>query len=157
MGRRRRAQWLNRADRPFPKQRAQPRIEVENADRQAVPIEIESGAAMLTAPLVVEGVRTPQGTKSMVLTLAASNTVAALDPATGKTIWQRTFENTVQPASAATWVCTNTSTATPVIDKSKGLVYLLSADGRLHGLSLGTGEEELQQIDFVPPFSRTGA
>ena len=122
-------------------------------DKQ-VPIEIESGAAMLTAPLVVEGVRTSQGTKSMVLTLAASNTVAALDPATGKIIWQRTFENTVQPANAATWVCTNTSTATPVIDKSKGLVYLISADGRLHGLSLGTGEEELQPVDFVPPFSR---
>src|SRR5207344_2278798 len=54
----------------------------------------------------------------------------------------------------ATWVCTNTSTATPVIDKSKGLVYLISSDGRLHGLSLGTGEEELQPVDFVPPFSR---
>ena len=100
-------------------------------DKQ-IPIEIESGAAMLTAPLVVEGVRTPQGAKSLVLTLSASNTVAALDPATGKMIWQRTFENTVQPANAATWVCTNTSTATPVIDKSKGLVYLISADGRLH-------------------------
>src|SRR5439155_2888928 len=58
------------------------------------------------------------------------------------------------PASAATWVCTNTSTATPVIDKGKGLVYLISSDGRLHGLSLGTGEEELQPVEFVPPFSR---
>src|SRR2546423_7882131 len=43
---------------------------------KAPPIEIMSGASMLTAPLVVEGVRTPQGTRSMVVTLAATNTVA---------------------------------------------------------------------------------
>ena len=39
-------------------------------DKQ-VPIDIESGASMLTGPLVAQGVRTPQGTKTLVYTLAA--------------------------------------------------------------------------------------
>jgi outer membrane protein assembly factor BamB len=121
---------------------------------KAVPIEIESGASMLTAPLVVEGVRTPQGSKALVLTLAASNTVTALDPATGKIQWQRALPNAVSPSSTANWICTNTSTATPVIDKAKGILYLLGADGRLHSLALGTGQDELPPVEFVAPYSR---
>jgi outer membrane protein assembly factor BamB len=119
-----------------------------------VPVDIESGASMLTAPLVVEGVRTPQGSKTLVLTLAASNTIAAMDVDHGKIVWQRKLENAVAPASAANWVCTNTSTATPVVDKSKGIVYVIGADGRLHGLTLNSGEEELAPVEFVPPYSR---
>jgi hypothetical protein len=121
---------------------------------RAVPIEIESGASMLTAPLVVEGVRTPQGSKALVLTLAASNTVAALDPSTGRIQWQRTLDKAVPPANPANWICTNTSTATPVIDKAKGILYVLSADGRLHSLALGTGQDELPPVEFVAPYSR---
>ncbi|MCM3881023.1 MAG: PQQ-binding-like beta-propeller repeat protein [Vicinamibacterales bacterium] len=121
---------------------------------QAVPIEIESGASMLTAPLVVEGVRTPQGSKALVLTLAASNTVTALDPASGKIQWQRTLDKAVPPVGTANWICTNTSTATPVVDKAKGILYLLGADGRLHSLALGTGQDELPPVEFVAPYSR---
>src|SRR5688500_465457 len=64
-----------------------------------VSIEIESGNSMLTAPLVVQGVRTPQGQKTVVYTLSASNTLAALDAATGAPIWRRTFDHTVDPKS----------------------------------------------------------
>src|SRR5688572_24481389 len=73
-----------------------------------VSIEIESGNSMLTAPLVAQGVRTPQGPKTVVYTLSQSNTLAALDAATGATIWRRTFDNTVEPKSTANWICTNT-------------------------------------------------
>jgi outer membrane protein assembly factor BamB len=120
----------------------------------SVPVDIESGASMLTAPLVVEGVRTSQGSKTLVLTLAVSNTIAVMDVDRGKIVWQRKLENAVAPASAATWICTNTSTATPVVDKSKGIVYVIAADGRLHGLTLSTGDEELAPVEFVPPYSR---
>ena len=83
-------------------------------DKQ-VSIEIESGASMLTGPLVAQGVPTRQGTKTLVYTLSAANTLAALDAGTGAIVWQRTIENTVEPANPANWICTNTSTATPVI------------------------------------------
>src|SRR6059036_2322197 len=55
-------------------------------DKQ-VPIEIESGASMLTGPLVAQGVRTRQGTKTLVYTLSSSNTLAALDAGTGAIVW----------------------------------------------------------------------
>jgi outer membrane protein assembly factor BamB len=120
-----------------------------------VSIEIESGNSMLTAPLVVQGVRTPQGAKTVVYTLAASNTLAALDAATGASIWRRTFDNTVDPATKPNWICTNVSTATPVIDKAKGIIYMLAADGRLHGVDLANGEAKLiPPPQFVTPYSR---
>jgi outer membrane protein assembly factor BamB len=120
-----------------------------------VSIEIESGNAMLTTPLVAQGVRTPQGTRTVVYTLSASNTLAALDANTGARLWQRNFDNTVEPRSAPNWICTNTSTATPVIDKAKGTLYMLAADGRLHGVDLASGEAKLvPPPEFVTPFSR---
>jgi outer membrane protein assembly factor BamB len=120
-----------------------------------VSIEIESGNSMLTTPLVAQGVRTPQGVKTVVYTLSASNTLAALDAATGAILWHRTFDNTVEPRNAANWICTNTSTATPVIDKAKGTLYMIAADGRLHGVDLGTSQPKLiPPPEFVTPFSR---
>ena len=121
-------------------------------DKQ-VPIEIESGASMLTAPLLAQGIRTRQGTKTIVYTLAASNTLAAIDAVTGAIIWQRTVENTIEPGNPANWLCTNTSTATPVIDKASGTIYMIAADGRLYGMDLTSGERKLS-AEFVPPYSR---
>jgi outer membrane protein assembly factor BamB len=120
-----------------------------------VSIEIESGNSMLTAPLVAQGVRTPQGPKTVVYTLSASNTLVALDAVTGAAIWRRTIDTTVEPRSTANWICTNVSTATPVIDKARSIIYMLSADGRLHGLDLATGEAKLvPPPEFVTPYSR---
>jgi outer membrane protein assembly factor BamB len=120
-----------------------------------VPIEIESGNAMLTTPLVAQGVETARGQRTVVYTLAQSNTLAAIDASNGAILWRRVFDNSVDPASAPNWVCTNTATATPVIDKTKGILYMLAADGRLHGVDLATGEPKLSPPpQFVPPFSR---
>jgi outer membrane protein assembly factor BamB len=120
-----------------------------------VSIEIESGNSMLTAPLVAQGVRTPQGARTVVYTLGASNTLAALDAATGAILWRRTIDKTVDPRNAPNWICTNMSTATPVIDKARSIIYMLSADGRLHGLDLATGEARLiPPPEFVVPYSR---
>ena len=120
-----------------------------------VSIEIESGNSMLTAPLVAQNVRTPGGPKTVLYTLSAANTLAALDAATGKPIWQRTIDRTVEPRSAANWICTNMSTATPVIDKAAWTIYMISADGRLHGLDISTGEAKLvPPPEFVTPYSR---
>jgi len=120
-----------------------------------VSIEIESGNSMLTTPLVAQGVRTPQGVKTVVYTLSAANALAALDAATGVQIWRRTFDNTVEPRAVANWICTNTSTATPVIDKAKSILYMIAADGRLHGVDLATGAAKMiPPPEFVTPFSR---
>jgi len=145
--------------------RAETAISKQNVSRLAlkwktqidkeVSIEIESGNSMLTAPLVAANVRTPRGARTVVYTLSAANTLAALDAATGSPIWQRTIDHTVQPRSTANWLCTNMSTATPVIDKPAGTIYMISADGRLHGLDISTGEAKLvPPPEFVTPYSR---
>jgi hypothetical protein len=41
-----------------------------------------------------------------------------------------------------------------VIDKAKGILYVLGADGRLHTLALGSGQDELPPVEFVAPYSR---
>src|SRR5262249_3634633 len=43
---------------------------------------------------------------------------------------------------------------TPVVDRQRGIVYLIASDGRLHGVALQTGNEELTPVEFVPPYSR---
>jgi outer membrane protein assembly factor BamB len=122
---------------------------------ETVSIEIESGNSMLTAPLVAQGVRTPRGSRTVVYTLSPSNTLVALDAATGTPLWRRTIDKTVDPRVPPNWICTNMSTATPTIDKAKGILYMLSADGRLHGLDIATGEAKLiPPPEFVTPYSR---
>ena len=70
-------------------------------------------------------------------------------------LWRRTFDNTVEPRSAPNWICTNMSTATPVIDKASNTLYMLAADGRLHGVDIASGEGKLVPPPaFVTPFSR---
>ena len=62
----------------------------------------------LTAPLVVEGVNTSQGRKTLVFIVGSDDTVFALDAGTGTVVWQRTFPNPLTPPQAATWLCSNT-------------------------------------------------
>jgi outer membrane protein assembly factor BamB len=40
-----------------------------------------------------------------------------------------------------------------VIDKASGIIYMIAADGRLHGLDLATGERKMS-AEFVSPYSR---
>ncbi len=108
----------------------------------------------ITAPLVVEGVNTSQGTKSLVFLVGSDDTVFALDADTGKVFWQKTFPNQLTPRQISTWLCSNTQNATPVIDKQKGIIYLNTSDGKLRGLSLSNGEDRIPPTDFVTPFAR---
>ena len=98
-----------------------------------VSIEIESGNSMLTAPLVAQGVKTPQGPRTVVYTLAASNTLAALDAATGATIWRRNFDTTVEPRSAAN--CIVPTHGTPSSTEQEHRLHA-GERRRLHGVDL---------------------
>lgn len=119
-----------------------------------VPVEIRSGNSMLSAPLVVEGVKSSRGTETLVYTLSAAHELAAINAATGKIAWRRTLAPKKPAPRSANWICTNMSTATPVIDKAAGILYMLSADGVLYGVSLRDGEDRFAPTDFVTPYSR---
>jgi outer membrane protein assembly factor BamB len=108
----------------------------------------------LSSPLVVEGVTTAQGRKTLVFVIGADDTLFAMDADTGKVIWQKKFPNLLKPPVAASWLCSNTQNATPVIDKQKGVIYFNTSDGKLRGLSLRDGASRLTPTDFVTPFAR---
>jgi outer membrane protein assembly factor BamB len=48
----------------------------------------------------------------------------------------------------------NSLNATPTVDKTRGVVYVVAVDGKLYGLDLGTGEIKFGPAQFVPAFSK---
>jgi outer membrane protein assembly factor BamB len=108
----------------------------------------------LTAPLVAEGVSTPQGAKNLVFLLGADDTVFALDADTGKVFWQKTFPNPATAMWPATWLCSNTVNDTPVIDKQNSIIFLITSDGKLRGLNLSDGTERMTPANMIEPFAR---
>jgi hypothetical protein len=108
----------------------------------------------LTAPVVAEGVNTPQGRKTLVFIVGSDDSVFAIDAGTGKIVWQKSFPNKIAPKQMTTWLCSNSQNATPVIDKQKAILYLNTTDGKLRGLGLGDGDERVPPADFVVPYAR---
>lgn len=108
----------------------------------------------LTAPLIVDGVKTPEGAKTLVYVAGSSDHLFALDAADGKVVWARTFKAQALPAAPGMWLCPNGITATPTIDKTSNTIYVIAADGRLYGMDLGTGKITFGPTQFVPPYSK---
>ncbi len=108
----------------------------------------------LTAPLVAEGVSTPQGAKNLVFLLGADDTVFALDADTGKLFWQKTFANPATAMWPATWLCSNTVNDTPVIDKQNSIIFLITSDGKLRALNLSDGTDRMTPTNMIEPFAR---
>jgi outer membrane protein assembly factor BamB len=108
----------------------------------------------LTAPLVAEAVPTPQGPRNLLFVLGADDTMFALNADTGKVFWQKTFANPATPMWAATWLCSNTVNDTPVIDKQKGIIFLITSDGKLRALNLSDGTDRMKPAAMVDPFAR---
>jgi outer membrane protein assembly factor BamB len=108
----------------------------------------------LTAPVVAGGVSTPNGAKDLVFTIGMDDTLTALDANSGDIVWQKHFDNTLKPLRPMSVQCSNTEQATPVIDKTKGIIYFTTSDGKLRGAKLGDGAQAIIPTDMVQPFSR---
>ena len=120
-----------------------------------LPVAVKDVAlSSLTSPLVATAITTPQGRRDLVFTVGMDDSLSALDAATGATIWRKSFPNDVKPVRKANTNCSNTEQATPVIDKSRGVIYFTTSDGKLRGAALGDGAEKLTPEQFVAPFSR---
>ena len=111
----------------------------------------------LTAPVVATGVSTAHGVKTVVYTAGIKGTAYALDADTGDVLWSHYFKTRALPGSGlyqGTFLCPNGITATPVIDKDTGIIYLIASDGALYGLDLGSGNVRYGPVQFVAPFSK---
>ena len=108
----------------------------------------------LTAPVTASHVVTPEGIRNLVYVAGSSNHLFALDAATGKVIWQRTFDSSVVAKNEPFFLCPNAVNATPIIDKGRNLIYAIVQDGKLYGLDLGSGEIRFGPYQFVPAFAK---
>jgi len=112
----------------------------------------------LTAPLVTANVSTGKGRRSVVYVAGISGKVFALDAQTGEEVWTQTLRTMALPRKAGfqgTFLCPNGITATPVIDKDAGVLYVLAADGSLYGLDLGSGKVRYGPVQLVSPFAKS--
>ena len=88
---------------------------------------------------------------------AITGTVFALDARTGEELWTHTFHSVILPGKGGyqgTFLCPNGITATPVIDRSTSILYVIAPDGALYGLDLGGGNVRYGPVQFVAPFSK---
>ncbi len=111
----------------------------------------------LTAPIVASNVSTAHGVRSVVYVAGITGTVFALDAQTGEELWTHTFRSVVLPGKGGyqgTFLCPNGITATPVVDSSTGILYLIAPNGALYGLDLGGGKVRYGPVQFVAPFSK---
>jgi outer membrane protein assembly factor BamB len=108
----------------------------------------------LMAPVVATKVTTPQGVKTLVYIAGGSNNIFALDAEDGKIVWSREFVSHVLPKDEPFWLCPNNLNATPTIDRTRGGIFVLAADGKTFGLDLGTGDIKFGPVQFVPAYSK---
>jgi len=114
----------------------------------------------LTAPVAAANSATVKGVRSVVYVAGISGTVFALDAQTGEEIWSHEFKIAALPGKGryqGTFLCPNGITATPVIDKSTNLLYVIAADGALNGLDLGSGRVRYGPVQLVAPFAKASS
>jgi outer membrane protein assembly factor BamB len=106
------------------------------------------GMQSFREPLIINGVKTPSGEKTVAILAGASNDVFVLDAADGKVLWQKKLKwqsvKPQEPGEGRGFICTNAQSATPVVtpaDSSRRLLYVLASDGYLHTMDPASGDE----------------
>jgi mono/diheme cytochrome c family protein len=108
----------------------------------------------LTEPIVVNNVATKDGPKKLVYVGGRDNQVYAIDAVAGSIYWKRDFPNNLPRPVPAARNCPENLNATPVVDPEKGILYFLTNDGKLRGVSLADGSDKFPATAMVPPYSR---
>jgi outer membrane protein assembly factor BamB len=143
-------------------QRNETRLTVENAKNIRLLWKLKTdnktmGMQSFREPLIVSGVQTAGGVKTLAILAGSSNAVFVIDAATGSLLWQKQLkwssDKTPETGQGEGFICTNASTATPVVTPAgatQRFVYLLTTDGYLHALDVATGDEKDAPIQMLP-------
>ena len=114
------------------------------------------GMLSFREPLIVNGVKTADGARTLAILAGAANQVFAVDAESGKVVWQTNLkwasEKPQEPGEGNGFICTNALSATPVVSPADAPVrrlYVLSSDGYLHTMDLSTGGESDQPIQLL--------
>jgi outer membrane protein assembly factor BamB len=109
----------------------------------------------LTAPIVIDQVKTARGIKEYVVVAGASDTLFAVDADTGKLVWSKALGVTGAPVRTSNTLCPFALNATPVAQNGRPkTIYTISSDGRLHAVSAVDGEDKFAPFPFVPGFGK---
>lgn len=115
------------------------------------------GMLTFREPLIVTGVKTAEGTRTLAIVAGAINDVYAIDAESGKIVWQSKLkwesEKPQEQGEGSGFICTNAMSATPVvspIDAPIRRLYVLASDGYLHTLDLSTGGDADAPIQVLP-------
>ncbi len=115
------------------------------------------GMQSFREPLIVAGIPTAAGAKTLAILAGSDNDAYAVDVATGTLVWHKHLPwSSSKPQEAGQgqgFICTNALTATPVVTPAgaaERFVYVLTNDGYLHTLAVATGEEKDPPIQMLP-------
>jgi outer membrane protein assembly factor BamB len=143
-------------------QRNETRITVDNAKNLKLLWKLKTdnkpmGMQSFREPLIVAGLNTAGGVKTVAILAGASDDVYVVDAAGGSLLWQKhlkwSSDKPEEPGQGAGFICNNALTATPVVTPAgaaQRFVYVLTNDGYLHTLDLASGEEKDPPIQMVP-------
>lgn len=114
------------------------------------------GMLSFREPLIVSGVKTSDGVRTLAILAGAANDVYAIDADKGTVIWQKRLKwESQKPQESGEgngFICTNALSATPVVSASDAPVrhlYVLASDGYLHTMDLATGGESDPAIQVL--------
>jgi outer membrane protein assembly factor BamB len=142
-------------------QRAGSKITVRNAGKLQLLWKVKVAAkpmGMLSfrEPLIVSGVKTSDGTRTLAILAGAANEVFAIDAENGKVVWQTKLkwssDKPEEPGEGNGFICTNALSATPVvspIDAPVRRLYVIASDGYLHIMDLSTGGDAEPPIQVL--------
>jgi outer membrane protein assembly factor BamB len=115
------------------------------------------GMQSFREPLIIAGVPTTSGAKTVAILAGSSNDVYVLDADTGSMIWQKKLQWSSsmppEPGEGRGFICTNALSATPVVTPpgaGERALYVLTSDGYIHTLNLSTGEEKDPAVEMFP-------
>jgi len=143
-------------------QRAESRITPRNVAKLQLLWKVKvptkpMGMLSFREPLIVSGVKTPDGVRTLAILAGAANDVYAVDAENGKVVWQTNLkwasDKPQEPGEGSGFICTNAMSATPVVspvDAPVRRLYLLTSDGYLRTIDLSTGNESDPPIQVLP-------
>jgi outer membrane protein assembly factor BamB len=143
-------------------QRNETKITVDNAKNIRLLWKLKTdnkpmGMQSFREPLIVAGVNTTGGVKTLAILAGSSDEVYAVDAVSGALVWQKQLkwasDKPQQPGQGAGFICNNALTATPVVTPAgpaSRFLYVLGNDGYLRALDVATGDEQGAPIEMLP-------
>jgi outer membrane protein assembly factor BamB len=143
-------------------QRDETRFTVDNAKNIRLLWKLKTdnpsmGMQSFREPLIVAGVQTGSGVKTLAILAGSSDDVYAVDVERGSLVWKQhlkwSSDKPQEPGQGAGFICNNALTATPVVTPATApqrFLYVLANDGYLHTLDPATGDEKQTPIQMIP-------